>query len=224
MYRVVQLVVLVLCLAASLSEANAEQTVVSDDGREVKLLEDGSWKYISEDRFATTSDGKRIRLKADGSWLEVEDDRGWISVPAQSLQRSRDVATVEGYKLELVDVRIESVRTRQQKNTRLRSQIVAVMKVSGPGLDDLKLDTSGFTVTDSKGRVYPAAALTIRSPASQEDSPAVIELIAEGSPRWWGVKFLRLQIMAGILGPAEVELTKAMDDVARLEVEALTVL
>ena len=48
-----------------------EQTILTDAGREVLLRDDGSWEYLSDDRFGTLSDGSRVRLKLDGSW-EIE--------------------------------------------------------------------------------------------------------------------------------------------------------
>ena len=29
---------------------------------------DGTWEFVSEDRYATTKSGERIRLKANGQW------------------------------------------------------------------------------------------------------------------------------------------------------------
>ena len=53
---------------------------MTDAGREVLLRDDGSWEYLSDDRFGTLKDGSRARLKSDGSWeiavLIVLPDRG----------------------------------------------------------------------------------------------------------------------------------------------------
>ena len=42
--------------------AGADETALSDDGREVRLMNDGTWEYVSDDRCATSEDGKRVRL------------------------------------------------------------------------------------------------------------------------------------------------------------------
>ena len=80
--------------------------------------------------FATTTDGRRIRLKSDGTWSESSDERTWIAIPAEALQHSRDVVTEGGFEVDLSEVRIESVRTKNKKNSRLRSQIVATLEIS----------------------------------------------------------------------------------------------
>ena len=81
--------------------ATADTVVLSDDGREVKLNDDGSWEFVSEDRFATTEDGERIRLRADGRWEPVNDDEGWIALPREALNLSHDSISEENLKVEL---------------------------------------------------------------------------------------------------------------------------
>lgn len=71
----------------------ADEIVLSDDGREVRIKQDGSWEFVSDDRFATTRDGERVRLKFDGSWERIEDDRNWITVPAAATSFSKDKVT-----------------------------------------------------------------------------------------------------------------------------------
>lgn len=215
-------IIAVVGILLSFSRVYADQSVLSDDGREVRLLKDGTWEYVSNDRFATSEDGKRIRLQADGRWVEIKDDRNWIAVPAQALLHSRDVASEGGFDVELSEIRIESIRTKKKKNSRLRSQMVATLKISSATDSSLALDASAFSLSDSRGRSYPLVAL---APGNLSLTPGVtdtVTIIVDGSPRWWGIKFLRLQIAAGILGQAGVELTKSMSEITKLEVEALT--
>lgn len=215
-------VVFVALLSMTIWYVSAEQTVLGDDGREVKLLKDGSWEYLSDDRFATTTDGRRIRLKSDGTWSESSDERTWIAIPAEALQHSRDVVTEGGFEVDLSEVRIESVRTKNKKNSRLRSQIVATLEISSATAGRFALDPSAFSLTDSRGRSYPLVAV---EPGDFSLTPGVtgtITMIGDGSPRWWGIKFFRLQIDAGVLGPASIELTKSMSEITKLDVEVLT--
>jgi hypothetical protein len=215
-------VTLAIALLLSFTGAQAEETVLSDDGREVRLLSDGTWEYVSNDRFATSEDGKRIRLQSDGRWVEIEDDRNWIAVPAQALQQSRDVVSEGQFEVELSDVRIESVRSKKQKNSRLRSQIIATLEISSATDSRLQLDASTFVLTDSRGRQYPVVSLVPGNLSLVPGATGTVTVIGDGSPRWWGIKFLRLQIEAGVLGKADVELTKFMSEIAKLDVEALT--
>ena len=40
----------------------ADQRILTDAGREVLLKDDGSWTYLSDDRFGTLKDGSRARF------------------------------------------------------------------------------------------------------------------------------------------------------------------
>jgi hypothetical protein len=215
-------VIAIVGILLSFSRVYADQTVLSDDGREVRLRNDGTWEYVSNDRFATSEDGKRIRLQSDGHWVEIKDDRNWIAIPAQALQQSRDVVTEGAFEVELSEVRIESVRTKKKKNSRLRSQIVTTLKISSATDSRLQLDVSAFSLTDSRGRSYPLVAFAPDNLSLTPGATGAVTMIWDGSPRWWGIKFLRLQIEAGVLGQADVELTKSMSEITKLEVEALT--
>ncbi len=46
----------------------AAQVVISDDGREVLLKDNGTWEFRSNDRYANTPDGRRVRLKENNTW------------------------------------------------------------------------------------------------------------------------------------------------------------
>jgi|SaaInlStandDraft_1057018.scaffolds.fasta_scaffold120189_2 hypothetical protein len=71
-YKALLSSVIFLILGWSVNAIAAED-VVSDDGREVRLNEDGTWSLLSRDRFATTPDGRRIRLMTDGRWELIID-------------------------------------------------------------------------------------------------------------------------------------------------------
>jgi hypothetical protein len=59
--------ILVFSLLLLPETTQAEPTIaISDDGHGIQLHEDGSWIFLSEDRFATTSQGTPIRLRQDG--------------------------------------------------------------------------------------------------------------------------------------------------------------
>ena len=216
---VLALISVVLWFAASI---HAEETVLSDDGREVTLRDDGTWNYLSDDRYATSEDGTRIRLQSDGKWVEIQDDRNWVAWPEQAFRPGRDLAVEGEFEVELAEVWVESVRTKQQKNTRLRSQVVASLQISSKRDNELVFDMSRLTITDSRGRNYPLVDLKPVNLSLKAGMTENIRLIADGSPRWWGVKFFHLQIAAGLLGPGDVDLTKAMSEVVRREVETLT--
>lgn len=213
---------LCLCLLAC-SQTNAE-IVLSDDGREVKLNDDGSWEYVSGDRFATRDDGSRIRLGEDGSWQEVTDERKWLTVSTQPRQLSKDRQEDGAYSFELAEVEIESVRSTQQKNTRVRSQILLIIKVtSQQHLPRIELARDLFKVSDSKGRVYPIKDVSLITGENKADETLSFRVIASGAPRWWGAKFFRLEIDPGTAGNVTgLVLIKSMSEVTKKEVRALS--
>ena len=209
---------LCLCLLAC-SQSNAE-IVLSDDGREVKLNDDGSWEYVSGDRFATRDDGSRIRLSEEGSWQEVTDGRKWM----QARQLSKDPLEDGAYSFELAEVEIESVRSSQQKNTRVRSQILLTINVtSQQHLPPIELARDVFKVSDSKGRVYPIKDVALITAENKADQTLSIRVIASGAPRWWGVKYFRLEIDPGTAGNVTgLVLIKSMSEVTKKEVKVLS--
>ncbi len=203
--------------------SNADEIVLSDDGREVRLKDDGSWEFVSDDKFATTQDGERIRLKSDGSWEQVEDDRNWITVPAATTSFSKDKVTEGSIQLEITEVIIESVRTRQQKNTRLRSQVVTRINVVSTETQAFTLQRSDISLSDSRGKQYEIVSIEPERIQVAPDAPVEVRIIADDSPKWWGVKFFEYEIAPGVLGNTQsIELTRSMNEVLKRETGALT--
>ena len=62
---------LILFLIPVSDASSADQQVITADGREVVLKGDGTWIFLSTDRFANPEDGQRVQLKQDGSWQYV---------------------------------------------------------------------------------------------------------------------------------------------------------
>ncbi len=198
--------------------ATDAEVVLSDDGREVRLNDDGSWTFVSNDRFATSDDGRRIRLKSDGSWETVEDDNRWVQ--STNIPQREDRVKAEGIEVALSGWRIESERDRRKKNTTLRTQMVIELSVTGSD-DLLGLSTRQLKVSDNRGRVYPVTHISRAEELA--DGVSRIRLIAEGAPRWFGTKFFRLELPAGALGLERgALLTKIMADVQEADVESLT--
>jgi len=205
----------------------AQQTVLSDDGREVRLNDDGTWEFLSNDRFATTQSGERIRLLEDGSWKVDEGEDKWVAIATSALRLSKDTAATDLASLRLNEVTIESARETQQKNTRLRSQIVFALELSANSESDAggnyQPRVEHFSISDSRGRRYPIKLLQPALLDLALGEAQTLTLVAEGSPRWWGVKFFRLEVISGdLLGDEPVSLTKSMAEVVRTEVKSLS--
>lgn len=188
---------------------------IADNGREVVLREDGTWEFVSEDRFATTADGKRIRLKGDGTWEPADQSDAERYGFSQSGGFSRDAVELDDLSLRLGDVVIETVRTRRGKNPIEQSQMVFQVVHDGELPPELSSDL--YVVSDSRGREYETASITV--------SPdGAIEVRTTDSPGFmWAIKHFRLTIAPEAFGTREpVVLTKVKGEVLDREVDALS--
>ncbi|MBA59367.1 MAG: hypothetical protein CMQ40_09375 [Gammaproteobacteria bacterium] len=199
----------------------ADQIIISDEGREVLLREDGTWQFLSEDRFGTLKNGTRIRLRSDGRWSVSKNEDEWVSMPARFLKVSKDTLELEGIGFQLSKVVIESERGKNRKNSTLRAQIIAELVIDGPTKKFSLPKKSSLRVTDSRGREYEAKKMSLIS--ERGNTSKVLRIILNGAPRWWGVKFFKFEFNSGAFGhDVPIELTKAMSEVSRLEVDSLS--
>ena len=93
---------------------SADQQVITVDGREELLKENGTWAFRSSDRFANTKDGRRVQLKEDGTWQYVGN---------------APMASVEQVKTTLLDIKLQKVviekhEKKVHKNVRVTTQTV----------------------------------------------------------------------------------------------------
>ncbi|MBT4520065.1 MAG: hypothetical protein HOC23_08665 [Halieaceae bacterium] len=174
----------------------AEDTVISDDGREVQLKDDGSWIYKSTDRFATTADGKRVRLKDDGSWIFTGEkaiviDRGVVAdkkfIETLSLEVTLTELAIETYR----GRRSESHKSSRKKTQSVFSLSFAVDK-SAPEPLILALEENHFSVEDSDGREYPIVRVEPLEMTIKPGAQATVIVRSDGSPHWWTTKSMRL--------------------------------
>ena len=194
----------------------ANQEVITDDGREVLLKADGSWEFLSDDRFANTDDGQRVRLKADGSWEYM----GNAPMVASQLVRTREL------EIELQEVVVEIHEQKVQKNTRVNSQTVFYLKLGLSPLAEkpIKIDKSNLTliaVQDNKRRTYPVLSMQASAASLQPASEASITIRADGSPQWWkNVKTMDIVFEPDIFGLGEsITLSYSIDDIEKKKVD-----
>lgn len=198
-----------------------EQTILTDAGREVLLRDDGSWEYLSDDRFGTLSDGSRVRLKPDGSWDIEQDETRFITIPAEALKRSEDTVKTDKLYLEIFGITIESQRGKNRKNSTLRTQMLVDIKIETSRFDLSGLNKGLIKVSDSRGRLYETKQITLQENIS--DTEKVVRITLDGAPRWWGIKFFLVEFEKGFLGhDRKIRLKKSVADVTRLEVDTLS--
>ena len=209
---------LILCIAAVSASQGvfADQDVISDDGREVLLKDDGSWIFLSTDRYANTEDGRRVRLKADGSWEYVGN------APMQSEQQVRTTTT----DIKLQQVVIEKHEEKSYKNVRVTSQTVFYLDINVSPLADKDItisdaDLSRIKVEDDKGKSYPVLSISPKPLTLKPDSKQTVEIRADGAPSWLrGTKVMKIELAAGLAGNDKpITLEQRVDDMETIKVD-----
>jgi hypothetical protein len=172
------------------------QEVISDDGREVLLKEDGTWEFRSNDRFANTSDGRRVRLKADGSWQYI----------GNALLASKQQLKTTEIDIKLQKVVIETYEKKIQKNKRVKSQTVFFLDLttSPQAQQDISIseeNISHIKVSDSDGSDYQVLSIQPLPLLLKPGSQTSIAVRADGSPQWWkNVESMEISFQPGIFG------------------------
>lgn len=202
----------------------ADQDLVSDDGRPIRLKDDGSWIFLSQDRLATTKDGRQVRLKADGSW----EFTGEKSTPGRSPALDQKYIAGRSLTVTVDKLVIESRRGKKSdahKNARKQTRSVFYLKVS---VDEtakaplsLALDVTGFAVSDSADRQYPVLSVLPASATIRPGQKLVVEVRADGSPHWWTTTGMSLSIDRNVFSSAEnIVLTRAVSTAKKKKVDA----
>ena len=212
-------IIVILILLALLPGGNvlsANQEVITDDGREALLRDDGTWEFRSADRFANTKDGQRIRLKDDGSWQYVGN------APMISKEQVR---TTE-MDIELQKVVIETHEKKVQKNTRVKTQTVFYLnlELSSLAKNNISInenDVALVKVKDNEGRNYPVLSVQPGTRELKPGSNTAISIRADGAPQWWkSVKSIEIVFKPGIFGlQAPVTLSQNVDDIDKKKVD-----
>jgi len=180
----------------------AAERIITDSGREVELLDDGSWQFASEDIFATNSEGQRIRLRPDGSWEVLEE----YSENTQHTAIYQAPMVYEPLQFNLDRAVIQNVRGEApglSKNTRLVSHSVFYLQVAVPAneTEAIALSFSGdeFALVDSAERRYDLLSV---EPANLDLQPGEVQLVEVrfyDSPAWKFGKSYDLSISSDLL-------------------------
>lgn len=193
----------------------ADQKVLTDDGREVLLKDDGSWRFLSKDRFANTGDGQRVRLKDDGTWVYTGN---------APLVSSDQVRT------EMIDIRLDKAvievhEVKVQKNTRINSQSVFYLTLTLSRQADQPVsitekDAENIRVSDSKRRQYTVLSLKPSGATVEPGAALALAVRVDGSPQWWkNVKTMTIDFQPGLFGlERAVTLESKVDDMVKKKV------
>jgi hypothetical protein len=188
----------------------ADQRVISDDGREILLKADGTWEFLSSDRFVNTQDGRRARLKADGTWVYLGN------APLATEQQAR-TATVD---IRLQKIEIESHKEKVHKNVRKESHTVFYLNVDLSPLakQDLVIADTALTkieVRDDKGRSYPVLSLMPSGIAIAPNASQAFIIRADGAPSILrGAKSMQIELAPGIFAnPDPITFSQKLYDI-----------
>ena len=173
-----------------------DQKIITIDGREVQLNENGSWKYLSTDRFANTKDGRRIRLKEDGSW----------SYAGNAPLKSEEQVRTSELDIKLQKVVIETYRKKTQKSSRIKTQTVFYVQLNNSPQAKTTInikdsDISQIEVRDNNGKNYPVLSIKSGTSKLQPGKETTLVISAEKSPSIWGnVKLMKIIFKTGTFG------------------------
>lgn len=213
-FNLIQFVVLLASTLLFSSPTVAAEKLITQDGREILLKEDGTWEFLSQDRYANTADGRRVRLRPDNTWEYIGN------APLKTEQRVRN----ELSDFQLQKVVIEAYEEKTHKNKRVVTHTIFYLDIAVSPLAEqpVSLDNATIRVTDNRGKDYPVLAI---NPPMQKLEPGTrhsVQIRVDGSPQWWsGIKSMLLSISADVIGDQPMEFSYRFNDIDRIEVEAL---
>ncbi len=203
----------------------AQEVVVSDDGRHIQLNGDGTWIQLSQDRFATNAAGERIRLMPNGTWTRMLED----PQPLRGATHSNATVSPAGVPLlseaTLHLARVEILRRKIKRAKSIHAETRTLFHVNVDNHRAGELQLSGimpeqFKAMSSAGGVFEILSVQVDEPRVAPGEQAWVRVEAAGSPDWFGVKYLQLEVAAGALGNERARLlSKSMDDVERRSVD-----
>ncbi len=195
-----------------------DQLILSDDGREILLRDNGTWTFASPDRYANTPDGQRIRLKPDNTWEPVGN------TPLHTEKQLRTLLT----DIRLHQISVETQEEKVHKNKRVITHTVIELRVSVSPLASQALtlteDTkSSIQVRDDKGQLFDILSISPSPLTMAPHSSHAIMIRADGSPSWWSTsKFIELVLQAGVFGnEATIVLRSPIHEIEHRQVENL---
>ncbi|MBE9559768.1 MAG: hypothetical protein IMF15_03215 [Proteobacteria bacterium] len=208
--------IVTLLLLTISNTLSADQQVITDDGREVLLKEDGSWEYRSTDRFADTEEGRRVRLKEDGSWSYS----GNVPLKSKAQVRTTDLD------LKLQKVVVETHKKKTQKSARIKTQTVFYVQLhsSAQAKTDISIkdsDISLIEVKDNNEKSYPVLSIRSDNPDLPPGTKSTLEIRADKSPSIWDdVKSMEIIFKTGIFGiQKQITLSQRTIDFNKEDVE-----
>ncbi len=202
----------VLLICASTAAFSAE-VVVTDDGKQIRLNDDGTWTQVSQDKFATTASGERIRVRANGSW-------NYVSAPDNQVAHKPLPVVTDEVVIFLESVEILRREIKRSKSKHADTRMRYTVRITNGTDDTIAVDKdAAFRSTTNRGGDYDLLSVTGPSTVLPSTVADLIVVVAD-SPAWFGVKYLSLEVPPNALGNSVRRLlNKDMDEVKRLRVD-----
>ncbi len=196
----------------------AELLATGDDGREVRLNDDGRWEYTSTDRFANTVDGRRIRLQEDGRWEYIGNQP--IIAEQQYRNNTIDVSLL---RVEILEFKEPATGNRKSSRLTTKTNFYFTVTASAigetiyPRLRNNQGEISGFTVSDDRGKHYSIIELTPEDTVQLPPGEAITyQLQITASPKW-GPETIQLIIDKEVFSTNEaITLTAMVKDIEHI--------
>jgi len=137
----------------------AKDNIVILDGREILLKDNGSWEYISNNRYAITQDGRQVILKENGEWEYAKKQEQVNVTPAPTPDKNTDILVMQLQKAE-----VESIIKKKNKRTSIKTQSAFFIDINLAShahktfmLSDS--DKENISVTDDKNNQYKVLSI-----------------------------------------------------------------
>ena len=198
--------------------------VVKEGQQRIQLNGDGTWLHVPGSGYATAGDGKRIRLDADGTWRLISPTADVSDGPTASptgggTKRSATAAVESGSNnLALLKVEVLKKQRKRAKSTHTDTRTLFHLRLlneTGRAVELNESLASHFIAQTNTGTQLPVESISFSSARIETGDSGRVSVVADGSPRWFGVKRLELLIAPGALG--NVEEQKLAEDMADVE-------
>lgn len=213
---------------------SAVEYVISDDGHQIQLNDDGSWIQVSKDRHTTTTDGRRIRLKPNGRWVVMPKTSGEAKPVLNTDHLTTDLTSqtkpqplipnVSDISIFLPKVEILKKKTKMLKSSRIDTRTVFHLQIVNGSKQTLQLDEtikSGLTATSSGKDKFPITTIQFSTASIAPGQHAAMTVFTEGSPKWFGIKYLNIQIDKNVIANNSAKiLSMNIDDVIKRNVNS----
>ena len=205
-----------ILLCPTLSMATSE-VVISDDGRQIQINGDGTWVQLSKDRYAINAAGQRLRLRPDGTWSVMATDATPQGAPLTPISAANEST------LFLAKVEILKRQIKRAKSVHAETVTVYQLQIKNDTDQTISLEgdlSQRFVASSSGGTQYPIESIEVDKSQVAPGERGNITLVALGSPRWFGTKYMALEVAANTLGNSEKRiLSKSMNEVDKRTVD-----